>query len=98
MLFGVAAVCVLAAGALAATRPRPANDLGAILTTIIGQQPAQVPVQHPPEPPLVATPGVKCDPGSHADPEMQGRVSQDAISSGKAANGFWCHLTRGVHL
>jgi hypothetical protein len=45
ILLGVAAVCVLAAAVIAATRPR-ANDLGTILNTLIGQSLTPAPVQH----------------------------------------------------
>lgn len=43
------------------------------------------------EPPLVATPGVECGPGSRPETGLQGRVSQEDHDSGRAAEGFTCN-------
>ena len=39
------------------------------------------------------TPKADCGPGSNPEPGMQGRVSADDVSSGRADKGFWCNMT-----
>jgi hypothetical protein len=96
ILLTLAAACALVPFADAA-RPNAANDLTALLTNLVGQLPARAAVQLNPEPPLQATPEVPCDAGSKPDPEMQGRISQAAINSGAAKDGYWCNLSRVSH-
>ncbi len=96
ILLALAAACALVPFADAA-RPRAANDLTSLLSTVLGQLPAAVPIQLNSEPPLQATPGLPCDTGSRPDPEMQGRISQAVINSGVAKDGYWCNLTRVSH-
>lgn len=44
-----------------------------------------------PEPPLLPTPQAECGPGSNPEIGMQGRVSQEEMDSGRAAEGYWCN-------
>lgn len=69
----------------------PLNDLGA-LSQGEGQTPAKLPVQHNPEPALVATPRAVCDPGAKPEPGIQGRVP-----AGAAAGGLHCNATLLAH-
>ncbi len=71
--------------------PNDLNDLGA-LGQGAGQTPAQVATQHPPEPPLVATPQGQCGPGSHPEPGIQGRVP-----AGSGDAGLWCNMALVAH-
>ena len=57
-----------------------------------GQDIPQATVQQNPEPPLTATPRAKCGPGSHAEPDIQGRVP-----AGSATNGLNCNMTLISH-
>ena len=43
------------------------------------------------EPPLVATPGIPCGPGSRPETDIQGRVPQEDFDSGRAAEGYTCN-------
>ena len=76
--------------------PNPLGDLLA-LGQGIGQTPAQVPVQHNPEPPTLATPAAVCGPGSHPLTGVQGRVPASAINSPADANGYTCNLSVVAH-
>ena len=51
-----------------------------------GQEPARVPVQTNPEPPLVATPRANCVSGGKREPGIQGRVPE-----GSNPDGFSCN-------
>ena len=53
--------------------------------------------QQPAEPPIIATPRASCGPGSRPEPGMQGRMPREEIDSGRAAEGYWCNLTRISH-
>ena len=44
-----------------------------------------------------ATPRAHCGPGSHPETGMQGRVSAQDVSSGRAANGFTCNMKQIGH-
>src|SRR5918992_5572817 len=44
-----------------------------------------------PEPPLLPTPRADCGPGSQPETGIQGRVSPEDHSSGRAARGFTCN-------
>ncbi len=67
------------------------NDLFA-LSLGSGDRPALAPVQSNPEPPLAATPVAPCDPGSHPQPGVDGRVP-----AGTGTNGLSCNLTQVAH-
>ena len=54
--------------------------------------------QAPPEPPIVATPQAKCGTGSKPEPGIQGRVPKEEVDTGRAADGYWCNLTRIGHI
>jgi hypothetical protein len=69
----------------------PLNDLAA-LGQAGGQTPDKVPVEHPAEPPQVATPRADCLPGSKPEPGIQGRVP-----AGSADKGLWCNVTLVSH-
>ena len=86
VLGGLAIPPLSASGAL-----EPLSDLLA-LGQGGGQEPAKAPVQHNPEPPLVATPRAQCGPGSHPEPGIQGRVP-----AGSATNGLNCNVTLVSH-
>ena len=43
------------------------------------------------EPPLEATPGIPCGPGSRPETDIQGRVPQEDHDSGRAAEGYTCN-------
>jgi hypothetical protein len=62
-----------ASGAL----PGPLNDLLS-LGQGSGDKPDRVPIQRNSEPPFVATPQVRCGPGSNPEPGIQGRVPAGA--------------------
>ena len=49
------------------------------------------------EPPATAAPRARCGPGSRPEPGMQGRVPKDEVDAGRAAEGYWCNLTRIGH-
>src|SRR3954464_4992423 len=63
----------------------PLNDLFA-LGQGTGESPAAVPIERREEPPLVATPRADCGPGSHTEPDVQGRVP-----AGTGKDGFNCN-------
>jgi hypothetical protein len=86
-----AAVIALGAAMSDAQVPGPVNDLGA-LSQGEGQTPEKAKVQSNPEPPLTATPRVKCGPGSKPEPGIQGRVPE-----GSAADGLHCNVTQVSH-
>jgi hypothetical protein len=93
-----AVVGVLAAGTTVAEAAvgaygasNPPNDLFA-LSQGPGQTPAAVPIQHPSEPPLTATPLAPCDPGSKPEPGVDGRVP-----AGSAANSLSCNVSLVAH-
>jgi hypothetical protein len=88
-LGAAAALATLGAGAYA--QLQPANDLFAIGQGG-GDTPAMVPIQQPSEPPLTATPLVPCGPGSHPQPNVDGRVP-----AGSATNGLNCNVTLVGH-
>ncbi len=92
VLIAVAVPAGLARGQL----PGPLNDLLA-LGQGLGQKPAAVAVQHPAEPPSVATPRAVCGPGSHPLDGVQGRVPASALQSPAGANGYTCNLTVVAH-
>ena len=50
-----------------------------------------VKVQRAPEPPLTATPGIPCGPGSRPETDIQGRVPLADHESGRAAEGYTCN-------
>src|SRR4051794_11220555 len=56
------------------------------------------PAQRAPEPPITATPQAPCRSGSHPEPSIQGRVPKEEVDSGRAAEGYWCNLTRIGHI
>lgn len=93
----LAVVVALAVFALAiatqgdAQVPDPLNDLGA-LGQGTGQTPTILPKQRNAEPKLVATPRADCGPGSHPEPDIQGRVPD-----GSAASGLNCNLSLVAH-
>ncbi len=67
------------------------NDLLA-LSQGAGQTPDKVATAKRAEPPLVATPLVKCGPGSHPEPGVDGRVP-----AGSGVNGLSCNMTEISH-
>jgi hypothetical protein len=67
------------------------NDLFA-LGQGMGQTPSPVPVARRAEPPLVAAARPHCDPGSHPEPDVQGRVP-----AGTGTGGLWCNLRMLSH-
>ncbi len=69
----------------------PTNDLFAIGQGP-GDTPATVPIQHPAEPPLTATPLGHCGPGSKPQPGVDGRVP-----AGSAANSLSCNVSLVGH-
>jgi LVIVD repeat-containing protein len=71
--------------------PDPLNDLGA-LGQGTGQTPTMLPKQRNSEPPLKATPRADCGPGSHPEPDVQGRVPD-----GSATNGLDCNISLVSH-
>ena len=79
-----------------AQSPLPPNDL-IELPVGAGQQPAAVPVQQNPEPPLTASPRAVCGPGSHPLQGVQGRVPADALNSPAGQNGYTCNLRMLSH-
>ncbi|HEX8646601.1 MAG TPA: hypothetical protein VF715_06845 [Thermoleophilaceae bacterium] len=54
--------------------------------------------QTPPEPPANPAPRPQCDSDSKPEPGMQGRVAKEDVDSGRAAEGYWCNLTRIGHV
>jgi hypothetical protein len=77
---------------------RRAAPLLTIVAALAATPAAQVQAQTPPEPPIVATPQGRCEPGSKPEPGIQGRVPKEEVDSGRATDGYWCNLTRIGHL
>ncbi|HEX8068104.1 MAG TPA: hypothetical protein VF520_16420 [Thermoleophilaceae bacterium] len=77
-------------------RPLPAIVATALLTVAATASPAGA--QTAPEPPIVPTPSTRCGAGSKPEPGMQGRVAKDDVDAGRAADGYWCNLTRIGHV
>ncbi len=71
--------------------PPPLNDLLA-LGQGLGQTPAMAPVVRGAEPQLVAAAKPQCDPGSHPEPGIDGRVP-----AGSGTYGLSCNLTLVAH-
>jgi hypothetical protein len=86
-----AALAILVTAAAQGQLPGPLNDLFA-LGQGGGDSPAAAPVVMRAEPPLVATPLAPCDPGSHPQPGVDGRVP-----AGSADKGLWCNVTLVGH-
>ncbi len=84
------AVPAVAAAAVAVGAPNPLNDLFA-LGQAGGDTPARAAMQHAKEN-LHATPLVKCGPGSHKEPSVDGRVPQ-----GSAKHGLNCNIKLLAH-
>jgi hypothetical protein len=95
VLAAVAAASLACAAAAPASAlsppPNPLNDLFA-LGQGSGDKPATVPIQRHAEPPLKATPLVRCRRGSHRQPGVDGRVPE-----GSARKGFNCNISRISH-
>ena len=84
--------CAAAAPASALSPPpNPLNDLFA-LGQGSGDKPPTVPIQRHGEPPLKATPLVRCRRGSRRQPGVDGRVPE-----GSATKGFNCNISRISH-
>ncbi len=56
------------------------------------QEPLALPVSQAFEPALVPTPRADCGPGSRPETGIQGRVSREDHTSGRAAEGFTCNM------
>ena len=74
----------------------PGDEEKVDLTEAFGTpaNPIEVPeakAQQRAEPPLVATPGIPCGPGSRPETDIQGRVPQEDFDSGRAAEGYTCN-------
>jgi hypothetical protein len=95
-LAAVAAIAISSAGAAQVLIPPTVNDL-LQLGAAAGQTVVEPALQHNAEPPLTATPGIRCNSASRPDPSIQGRVPQSLISSGNAARGYWCNLREVAH-
>ena len=65
--------------------------LGIVTTTSAALGVGSTAVAFAPEPPLVATPEAECGPGSRPETGLQGRVSPEDHTSGKAAEGSTCN-------
>src|SRR3954469_5975373 len=100
VLLGVAAAMALPAAAGASTagvsltlgpQANPLNDLFA-LGQGNGEAPTRAPTVRRAEPPLKATPLVRCGPGSKQQPGVDGRVPE-----GSAKNGLNCNIRRISH-
>jgi hypothetical protein len=94
----IALICALALPSAAAGAgplgPLPAlNDLMAIGYGP-GQKPDTVPIQHPAEPPQVATPLVPCGPGSQPAPKD---IPDGRVPKGSDPNGLWCNMQLVAH-
>ena len=84
LLVALAAIAAAAASLAYGQLPGPLNDLFA-LGQGGGDSPQLAETVTRPEPPFVPTPLVKCGPGSHEEPGVDGRVPE-----GSAANGLNC--------
>jgi len=74
----------------------PANDLEAMLG--LGKQAPTLQPKTLPGPKLAPVPRAHCGPGSRPLAGVQGRLSQEAIDSPEAAEGWTCNLTEvGTH-
>ena len=71
--------------------PLPANDLEAMLA--LGKQEPTLPAKTLPGPELAPVPRAECGPGSEPLAGMQGRLSQAAIDSPQADEGWTCNLS-----
>ena len=91
LLVALGVLALSTAVAIGQAPSNPLNDLLA-LGQGFGETPAKVDVQQPAEPPFEATPLVKCGPGSHPQPGIDGRVP-----AGSAANGLNCNATAIAH-
>src|SRR5437764_3204708 len=89
LLAATALVAIVTAGA--AGQLGPLNDLFAIGQGG-GDSPAKVQIAQPAEPPSTATPLVPCGPGSHQQPDVDGRVP-----AGSAKDGLNCNVTLVGH-
>lgn len=84
---GAFAILVMPGLAVQQSEPEEAlRELGIEL-----QHPAGAPLRRAPEPPLEPTPQAECGPGSRPETGLQGRVSSEDHSSGRAAKGFSCN-------
>jgi hypothetical protein len=65
--------------------------IGALLLMVSLLGLAVTSAAQPAEPPLEATPQAECGPGSRPETGLQGRVSEQDHTSGRAAEGFTCN-------
>jgi hypothetical protein len=66
--------------------------IGLALLSAVAASPARA--QTPAEPPANPAPPANCGPGSKPEPAIQGRVPKEEVDSGRAADGYWCNITR----
>src|SRR3954470_20875426 len=90
-IFACLAALWVVGAAAAVGQGNPLNDLFA-LGQGTGDAPATVPIMQRPEPPFEATPLAKCGPGSHEQPDVDGRVP-----AGSAKDGLNCNVSLVSH-
>src|SRR5688572_28895982 len=94
MAWAATLVAALALAAPALGHPGDEEDLDLTEAFTTPASPIEVPrakAQRAPEPPLKATPGIPCGPGSNPETGIQGRVPQEDHDSGRAAEGYTCN-------
>ena len=90
----VSFVALLALAPTVDAHPGDEQDLDLTEAFTTPASPIEVPrakAQRAPEPPLKATPGIPCGPGSNPETGIQGRVPQEDHDSGRAAEGYTCN-------
>jgi hypothetical protein len=71
-------------------RPLLPTLAAALATVAVAAAPAAAQT----EPPATATPRADCQSGSKPEPDIQGRVPKAEVDAGRAADGYWCNVTR----
>jgi hypothetical protein len=87
----VLAFALLAAPAAAHVGERASED---VQPGMFGQRPIALVAQQQAALEVKATPPAKCTAGSRPEPSIQGRLPKEEVDSGRAADGYWCNLTR----